>query len=318
MSSASPDLKAPLGGAIALVLAGAATASAQAWLPPKGEASLSLGYAYTSADHHLDYTGASISPGDMIWNNAVSDLGYGITDRLAVRATLPFVISKYGGKLRHPPLAGREYLDDGSWHETFQDVLLETRFRATTGSLAVTPSVGVLIPTNSYPAYGHAAAGRDLVEGQFAVTVGRLLDPILPSAYAQVRYMYAVPETVLGISHNRSQVSFDLGYLLGPAVTVRVLGTWQKTHGGWRVPIDWPARTSPQFVGHDQLARSEYFRMGGAVSYSLTGAFDVNAFGYRTVTGKSVINRGGFGISFTYSASPAQLIKKGRDNKPPG
>ena len=80
-----------------LTLAAAGTASAQAWLPPKGEAAFSLGWSRTWADHHIGYDGVIASPGDMIWNNAVSDLSYGVTDRLAVRVNIPFVTSKYVG-----------------------------------------------------------------------------------------------------------------------------------------------------------------------------------------------------------------------------
>jgi hypothetical protein len=290
----------------------AAEAGAQAWLPPKGEATLALGFLHQSADQHFDYQGTPGGPGDMIFNNVVSDLSYGVTDRLAVRLNVPFVISKYGGNIPHPIVAGRTNLDDGSWHSTFQDLLAEVRFRATQGPIAVTPFVAVSVPTHDYPYYGHGAAGRKLVEGQFGVAAGRLLDPVLPNAYLQVRYMYGVPEKVLGISHNRSQVNFELGYLLGPAFTIRALGSWQKSHGGWRATIDWPALTNPDWQRHDQLARSDYFRLGGGVSYSLTGSVDVNLFGYGTVSGKNEVNMRGVGVSFTWSASPAQLIKKKR------
>jgi hypothetical protein len=84
------------------------------------------------------------------------------------------------------------------------------------------------------------------------VVAGRLLDPLLPDAYVQVRYLLGIPEKTLGMSHDRSQLSFDVGYLIGSAFSVRFLGTWQVSHGGWRVPIDWPARTSPEFQVHDQ------------------------------------------------------------------
>lgn len=304
-------LPAALGSALL-----AAEARAQAWLPPEGEATLALGFLHMSADEHLDHQGNSAAPGAMIWNNVVSDLSYGVTDRLAVRLNLPFVVSKYGGDLPHAPVTGRENLDDGAWHSTFQDLLAEVRFRATTGSIAVTPFVAVVVPTRHYEYYGHGAAGRKLVEGQFGVAAGRLLDPLLPNAYAQVRYMYGVPEKVLGISHNRSQVNFEVGYLLGPALTVRALGSWQKAHGGWRVPIDFPPFASPEFQVHDQLSRTDYLRLGGGVSYSLTGSVDVNVYGYGTVWGRNDVNLRGYGASLTWSASPAQLIKKKRGQEP--
>jgi hypothetical protein len=297
--------------AVALLTSNTASGQ-QAWLPPKGEASLSLGFANLLATDHRNYQGRSVYPGEMIWNNVVADVSYSITDRLAVRLNLPLVISKYDGAYPHPPVAGRENLDDGRWHETFQDLQAEVRFRATKGSLVVTPFVSLVVPTHYYEYYGHGAAGRKLVEGQVGVVAGRLLDPLLPNAYLQVRYLFAKPEKVLGVSHDRSQLAFDLGYLFGSAFSVRALGAWQAAHGGWRVPIDWPALTSPEYRVHDQLNRSDYFRLGGAVSYALTGSLDVTASGYGTLWARNDVNMRGLGISLTWSVSPAQLIRKKR------
>src|SRR5882672_4012040 len=97
---------------VGLILAAAGTASAQAWLPPKGEAAFSLGWSRSWADHHLDYLGHTVSPGDMIWHNAIADLGYGVTDRLAVRLNIPFVVSKYVGTRPHPARPGKPQIDN--------------------------------------------------------------------------------------------------------------------------------------------------------------------------------------------------------------
>ena len=223
--------------ATSLFLPLSGTASAQAWVPPKGEAVVSLGWSRNWADHHLDYLGAFASPGDMIWNNAVSGLGYGVTDRLAVRVNIPFVISKYVGTRPHPARPGKPPLDDGSWHSTFQDFRAEVRFRATTGSLAVTPVVALLVPSHWYESHGHSAFGKNQIEGQFGINVGRVLDPVLPDAYLQARYVFAVTGKTLGISHNRSNVAFDLGYFVTGSLTVSAFGAWTKTHGGWRAKV---------------------------------------------------------------------------------
>jgi hypothetical protein len=302
--------RAVLGGGA--LLAGATTASAQAWLPPKGEAAMTLGYSRAWATTHIDYQGNSVSPGDMIWNNVGLDLSYGVTDRFAVRLGVPFVTSKYDGAFPHPVVAGISAQDDGNYHSRFQDVATELRYRVTTGSFAVTPFAGLVVPTHDYPTYGHGAAGQGLVEGRFGVSAGRLLDPLLPDAYLQVRYTYVVPEKVLGISHNASQLGVDLGYLVGSSLTVRAIGAWQKTHGGWRAPVDFPPRTSPDIVHHDQLTRTEYLRLGGAVAYSISPAIDVNLYGYTSVWGRSDVDMKSLGIAFTWSASPAQLIRKKR------
>ena len=112
--------------------------------------------------------------------------------------------------------------------------------------------------------------------------------------------------------NNRSQVSFDAGYLIGSAFTARFMGSWETTHGGWRVPIDWPARTSPEFLVHDQVAREEYLQLGGALSYTLSETVDVNVFGYDTLSSRNYVDMKGLGMSLTYSASPAQLLRKKR------
>jgi hypothetical protein len=293
-------------------LAGAVPARAQAWLPPRGEAALTLGYNRMWATEHIDYQGRPFSPGDMIFNNVGLDLSYGVTDRVAVRVGVPFVTSKYDGAFPHPTIAGVASQDDGKWHSRFQDFASELRYRVTSGSLAVTPFVGLVVPTHDYPSYGHGAAGRSLVEGRFGVSAGRLLDPLLPDAYLQVRYTYAVPEKVLGISHNASQLVADLGYLFGSSLTLRAIGAWQKTHGGWEAPIDFPPRTSADFLHHDQLQRTTYFRLGGGVAYSITSAIDLNVFGYSTISARSDVNMKSLGVALTWSASPAQLLRKKR------
>jgi hypothetical protein len=296
-------------------LAGATISSAQAWLPPRGEAAVTLYYNRLWATEHINYLGLPNSPGDMIWNNIGLDLSYSVNDRLAVRLGLPFVISKYDGAFPHPPLGGVVPNDDGNWHGTFQDASSELRFKATQGSLAVTPFVGIAVPTHDYPTYGHGSPGRGLIEGRFGLAVGRVLDPLLPDLYIQARYTYVVPEKVIGISHNASQLGVDLGYLIGSALTVRAIGMWQWTYGGWRSTVDFPPKTSIDYLHHDQLQRTQYFRLGGSVAYSITSAIDVNVFGYSTVTARSDVDMKSLGIALTYSASPAQLIRRKRKSE---
>jgi|RhiMetdeSRZDD1v2_1073273.scaffolds.fasta_scaffold86104_4 hypothetical protein len=312
----------PIAAAAGLSVFGARTVQAQAWLPPRGEVALTLGYSRAFADQHIDwlghvvslpYQGNALGLGTMTWNSADSDLSYGITDRVAVRMSLPFVASRYVGAFPHTGLPGHRNIDDGSWHGTFQDLNAEVRFKATRGALVVTPLLGVSVPTHSYEYFGHAAAGRDLTEGRIGVNVGRLLGPALPNAYAQVRYTFAVPEKALGISHDRSNLFFDVGYFVTPALTVSVVGDWQKTHGGWRVPIDFPMDAN--IVYHDQLARSDYFRLGGTASYALTGSIDVSVNAYASPYVRSEVNMAGFGVNVTYSFSPSQIAKR---SKTPG
>ena len=305
---------------IGCLVAMTGTASAQAWVPPKGEATLSLGWGFSWADHHTSYTGAIQTPGDMLFHSALADLSYGVTNRLAVGVSLPFVVSRYGGQTPHkarlaaPP--GAPLYDDGTWNGTFQDFRAEVRFRATSGSLAITPIVALVVPSHFYEYLAHSAPGRGLTEGQFGVSVGRVLDPLLSKAYAQARYVYAVPEKVLGISHNRSDVSVDLGYFVTDALTASVSGGLTKTHGGWRSLIDFPPQTNPDWESHDRLRKAEYVRLGGGLSYALSGSVDVGVSGFATLRSRSDVNMSGVSLSVSYGFSPSQIIKRGRGSKP--
>src|SRR5262245_13950184 len=295
---------------VVLTHAAVATASAQAWLPPKGEAAFSMGWSHSWADYHIDYTGAKVAPGDMDWHNAVSDFGYGITDRVAVRVNIPFVTSRYVGDRPHIPRPGKPPIDDGAWHSTFTDFRAEVRFKATSGSLAVTPALALVAPSHWYETHGHSASGKRALEAQFGVNAGRLLDPLLPNAYLQARYVFAVPEEYQGIRPTRSNVTFDLGYFVTGSLTVSFLGAWSKTHAGWRAVIDFPPPTNPGFWYHDRLQKTDYFRFGGGASYSLTGSIDVAVNYYPTVWARSDINMSWIAVSMTYGFSPAQVIKR--------
>ena len=302
---------------VCLTVLGARAAQAQAWVPPKGEASLTIGLGSSFANQHLDDHGDNIALpsgvgwGSMRWNDADWDLGYGITDRLAVEVGLPLVISRYEGQVPHPPLAGHLNEDDGHWHATFGDIRAEVRFKATRGSLVVTPLLAFSAPSHSYEYYAHATAGLGLAKGEVGVNVGRLLDPWLPSAYVQARYTFTVPEKVLGLAHNRHNIYLDAGYFVTSAWTVSVIGEWQKSHGGWRT-VDVPPPTDPNFLYHDQLLRSDHLRLGGGVSYALNGSLEIALMGYGTVYGHGDMNMAGFSLNMTSNFSPSQLIKKGR------
>ena len=59
-----------------------------------------------------------------------------------------------------------------------------------------------------------AAVGTDLWELQMGVNAGKHLDPLLPKAYVQMRYSYAIVQKELGIRPNRSRIETQVGYFL--------------------------------------------------------------------------------------------------------
>ena len=147
----------------------ASVASAQAFLPPAGEGNITVTYQNALARGHLDLNGNRM-PGesgrDPTQTHSVTmDVEFGLTDRLAVDVSLPYIRSKYGGSDPHlvMGIVGQtQEWDDGTYHGTFQDFQSAVRFNIKSRPLAITPFAEVIIPSHEYPSTAHAAVGKDL------------------------------------------------------------------------------------------------------------------------------------------------------------
>ncbi len=241
-----------------LTAASTAPARAQAWLPPKGEVTFSLGYGNIFVNKH--YLGTADNPGD----NVETDYGhirsqsfgmaltYGVTNRFAVGVSLPFVVSKYYGTPGQNFFPHTIPIDDGNYHGTFQDYRIDLAYQAFNRPIALAPFVSVIIPSHSYTSFAHAAPGQDLHEYLLGVGFGAPLDRLLTGSYVELTYSYAFVEPVMGIHHDRSDAFLELGYLLTPSLAVRGIGTGHYTHGG--VAFENPQTTPPElFPIHDRI-----------------------------------------------------------------
>jgi predicted porin len=299
-------------------------ALAQAWLPPKGEASFSLGYGNVFVNRH--YLGTADNPGD----NVESDYGhirsqsfgmgftYGVTNRFAVSLGLPFIVTKYYGTAGQNFFPHTIPIDDGDYHGTFQDYRFALAYQAFNGPLAVTPFVAAVIPSHGYTTFAHAAPGRDLREYLLGASVGGRLDPLLTDSYFEATYSYAFVERLMNIHHDRSDASLELGYFLTPSLAMRVIGTGHYTHGG--VAFQSPQTTPPDlFPIHDQIDKSSAINVGTGLSYTLSGSTTLYASYLTQVQGRGghkINDALGFGVS--YSFSPAQVARRIFPPKSPG
>ena len=297
--------------------------TAQAWLPPKGEASLSLGYGNLwHTQHYLglpDPDGTTTTDAGHTRVQSVGlQLGYGVTDRLAVSVSLPFVYGKYEGNFPHRTNGVIVQDDDGRYHGTFQDYRINVAYQIFNGPIAVSPFATAIIPSHSYPYYSHAAPGRDLYEYQLGFSAGGRLDRILTDSYVELTYSYAFVEESKGIDVNldRSNLGLALGYFVTPSLAVRVLGSGYYTHGGlvFRTPANLPPELVPY---HDQIGKTSAINLGAGVAYVLTGSTEIDVSYLRSVYGRGghKIDHGlGFGVNWSFS--PAQIIRRTSPPKP--
>ena len=137
----------------AFILGFAAHASGQAFIPAPGDGTVSVSY------QSIFTRGANGASGEWFPNVAqVSQLPeettnthaliwyaeYGLAERIAVHASLPYMQVRYRGPIPHTTgFDGQpSALDDGTYHGTLQDFYFGTRFKAVESPrFALTPFV---------------------------------------------------------------------------------------------------------------------------------------------------------------------------------
>jgi hypothetical protein len=126
--------------------------------------------------------------------------------------------------------------------------------------------------------------GRNLQEFQVGASAGARLPGVLSKASVQAIYTYSLPETVVGVEIDRSNLVFDIGYAPTRRLYARVGANWQNTYDGLRFgsvsgrPFFPPGEyTTPRlYAQRDRLGRVKYWQVGGGLSYDV-GPADVFA-----------------------------------------
>jgi hypothetical protein len=276
----------PFFPAVAFCLIGtSASLSAQAWLPQKGDGSVSLGVQTISVLGHFGPGGTKLPLGKSRATNLLFGLSYSLTDRFTAEVSLPLVITKFTANRTDLtfgiPFVVPAPIDDGSSHSTFQDFHIDLRYNVLRDSrhralrdLAVTPFFSFIVPSHSYAYRGESAFGRDLREYVLGISAGRLLSPLLRKAYVQGQYSYAFVQKANDIPLNHSNVDIELGYFLPHSLSVRGFGSWLHTHGGLSIT---EVLANPQLIPiHDRLLSTDYWHLGTGASYSLTRSVDLS------------------------------------------
>lgn len=267
------------------VLLPSATHAQAPWVPPRGEATIGSTYQWLDADRHLfsQLTGPELTPLEIarhtdyqtnsldfgrVQSHAVLVGGdVGLTDRLAVSASLALISPRYRGAFPHPGPA-----DDGNFHTTLQDLQVGARYMFATDAWAVTPFSVFTTPVAEYEVLAHAAQGQKLKQLEVGTSIGRIL--VLGGAakgYVQGLYGYSIVESLVeDVSLNRSRAAVEAGYFLG-RLTLQGSTSWRRVHGGFEWS-DIAFGAHEHFEGHDQSAAIREWRWGAGVSLQVTPA----------------------------------------------
>ncbi|HUE85119.1 MAG TPA: hypothetical protein VMO26_03505 [Vicinamibacterales bacterium] len=309
-------------GLLWLVLPAAAAAQS-AWVPLKGEGAISLVLQNLEFGGHFDEHGEKLD--GAVPSRAyigIFHFEYALTDRVAVTARLPYVASKFTGhddepataflreqyeefQRTHPEATGSS-LDTGELYSTFQDFNLTLRYNALDrGGVAVTPVIGVTIPSHHYRTIGEAAPGQDRRALHVGVNIGRLLDPVLPNAYVHGRYTYAFVEDLLGINLDRSAAELEVGYAITPIINARALVNWARTHGG--IPFSRSLEDAFLFLAHDRLLAVRYWHAGVGATVSLTDSIDLDGAWVTFLAGSDTHYGMGVSVGLTWRVLSAAI-----------
>ena len=268
----------------------------------KGDLSVTSSYLHLGVTRHFRGNGAEVDWGHVRADSFALALDYAITERLAVNFGMPYVTSSYHGNNPH-----QLSFDNGLRHGSYQDYRADLRYSLPLNALAITPFIGFAAPTHNYTFFAHSAVGRDLHEQSVGVNVGRLLEPLVPRTYLQVRYAYSFVEKVVGISPNRSNVDADVTHYVTPSWSMRALWSLQKTYS----PLDLgdpilANKNGVVWYHHDQILRDDAVNVGVGATYAINDSLDVFATGLRTLYGRNghkIDLSTNVGVTWTFSTS---------------
>jgi hypothetical protein len=268
----------------ALLWGFASSASAQAFIPSPGEGTVSLSYQSVVTDGQHGVSGKQLGQLALDVTNTHALLWYveyGLTNRIAVHASLPYMQIRYRGGFPHEiGIKGQpSNLDDGTYHGSVQDFYIGTRFKLLESSrFALTPFVEVIIPSHHYESLGQAAVGRDLRALVVGAAVGGFADDLLPGLHFQTRVSYAYLQQAVDIRPNRTAIDSAVGYFVTPRFAIQFIETFQLTHDGidWVPPPEFLAvhdgrpMTLEYFLNHDRLVRANALNFGAGISFNFT------------------------------------------------
>ena len=277
-----------------------------AWLPFEGEASVSLTFQSLDYGGHFDETGTkreNLGPIQSYYG--IAQFEYGLTERIAINARLPYISSRYTGSLDEPLFvemrakyeeyrrvnpAAAPSVDTGGYYGTFQDFAFTLRYNVLEQGVTITPVLSAIVPSHDYRTVGEAAAGQDLFALQTGVNVGRLLSP---KAYVHGRYIYSFVQSYRDIPLDRSTAEFEAGYAVAPIVVVRGIVDWMRTHGG--IPFDEALKDLSVFLEHDRLLSSRHWHVGAGATVTLADTVDLETAFFTFVAGAAA--RYGVGVN---------------------
>jgi hypothetical protein len=252
---------------------------ADLWVPSKGHGAVSVAYQHLYTRYHTDSHGNKAIPGTVRNRSVFLDVDYGLTDRLALRASVAFKSNRYDerkpdsahdpGTLGDPH--GQHFIDDGRYHAGWQDWNLALRcLWIDTPFLTVTPYIDYGQPIRDYTVFAHSAVGTGQARLEGGANIGGRFKAPAQNLFWRVGAAYAYMEKEGDRRVNHATFDAELGWFATPRLTVRGVIVKRKTYHGLDFPEDYASsHEDDAFFHHDQNVRDDFLNVGLGADYQL-------------------------------------------------
>jgi hypothetical protein len=234
-------------------------------------------YDYVHMQNHLDADGKAADIGSINTQRLAAAVEYGLTDRVVVWGVLPYIQSQYTGSYPHTittpdGVVHVSQTDDGSYHGSFQDISVGTKYLTSLGQWAIAPVAQYSRPTHDYPDFTHAAIGANESRASVGVFTGRVMPEPFDRFYFEFDYLFSVLEKFQGTTATKSTVNIETDFFATERLMLRLFAIGVKTHNGLG-PADF---SDPEvFEHHEQLGRTDSIDVGTGAAYRLTGRVSI-------------------------------------------
>jgi len=282
-----------------IVLFGPLSAQAE-----KGDFSLGVEYQYVRTGK-FDSNVGKIDIGNTDSYVMMLSGDYALSDRWTVSASLPYIKKRHQGPTAHNPgldltefpEADQSVLDDGNFHNDWQDLYVSVSYRAREGRLSLHPFVAVGLPTNDYPFYAHAAVGRNI----WHVPVGVAFDftPYFSDFSLGGDVAYVFTEQSLGVNISHWLINLDARYYLTPGFAPRVFLSIKHGTKGLDFPDDFDvaALNDEAWYFHDRTVKHNFANGGVGFDWILSEKYVLSA-SVLTMLIPDQVNIVDYGLSF--------------------
>ena len=256
-----------------------------------GSGSISLNYQNIVVnDFNTSFSEVDI--GEVQTHSLYLEIAYALTDRWQLSAGLPYIKKRYKGPGVHdpltlvPPRPEVPLIDDGNYHNEFQDYSLGVSYLWIRDPVIVEPFARLEIPSHDYPHFGNAAVGQNVWKAEIGVDLTKLMP--FSDWYFRAETSYTFVEKTLGVSVNHFRFNGEAGYFFNDAVSAKwfVLAKHGKGDDGSAFPP--PSRTGEAWYQHDRTTRHSYVNTGVGANWFFHEDYQLSGSVMTSVWGKSV------------------------------